>query len=104
MCCVRQSISRFRSHELKLFLNGAGSRGIAACEGALRVIDCAMPSPPSLFTEENIRIATELGIDLGLLEENLRLTPLERMEQHDACVRQIMETQEQLGVALSDDS
>jgi hypothetical protein len=42
--------------------------------------------------------AEELGIDLGLLEENLRLTPLERMRQHDHCVRQILAVQERLGV------
>jgi hypothetical protein len=43
--------------------------------------------------------ALELGIDLGLIDENLRLTPLERMRQHDRCVRQILAVQERLGVA-----
>jgi hypothetical protein len=43
--------------------------------------------------------AEELGIDLGLIDENLRLTPLERMRQHDRNVRQILAVQERLGVA-----
>ena len=42
--------------------------------------------------------ALELGIDLALLDENLRLTPLERMRQHDQCVRQIIAVQERIGV------
>ncbi len=46
--------------------------------------------------------ALELGIDLGLLDENLRLTPLERMRQHDECVRQILAVQERLGVPPDD--
>ena len=48
--------------------------------------------------------ALELGIDLGLIDENLRLTPLERMRQHDRCVRQILAVQERLGVAAHHES
>ena len=40
----------------------------------------------------------QLGFDLGLIDENLRLTPLERLRQHDECVRQILAMQERLGV------
>ncbi len=44
------------------------------------------------------RRAEKLGIDLALLEENLRLAPLERMRQHDRCVRQILTARRHLGV------
>lgn len=44
------------------------------------------------------RRAEELGIDLALLEENLRLAPMERMRQHDRCVRQILTVRKHLGV------
>ena len=47
------------------------------------------PAPGEL--PEDIRRRTErLGIDLGLLEENLRISPLERLCRHDRCVRQIL--------------
>ena len=42
--------------------------------------------------------AEELGIDLGLLEENLKLTPLERMRQHDRNLRQILAVRARLGI------
>jgi len=54
--------------------------------------------------DPHVRRALELGIDLGLIDENLRLTPLERMRQHDCCVRQILAVQERLGVASHDES
>jgi hypothetical protein len=41
--------------------------------------------------------ANELGIDLGLLKDNLRLTPLERMRRHDHAVRQILAVRQRLG-------
>lgn len=47
--------------------------------------------------------ARELGIDLSIIDENLRLTPLERMRQHDHCVRQIQAAQARLGVTPPDD-
>lgn len=56
---------------------------------------------PSLSIEDRAR---DLGIDLGLIDENLRLTPLERLRQHDRYVRQILALQERLGVINSDDS
>jgi len=45
------------------------------------------------------RRARELGIDLGLIAENLRMSPAGRMRQHDRCVRQVLAIQERLGVA-----
>ena len=59
-----------------------------------------MPEP----IDPQAQKAEELGIDLGLLDENLRLTPLERMRQHDRNVRQILAVQEHLGVARVMDS
>ncbi|MFT5410067.1 MAG: hypothetical protein ACI9NC_002794 [Verrucomicrobiales bacterium] len=59
-----------------------------------------MPEPIDLLAKK----VEALGIDLGLIDENLRLTPLERIRQHDRNVRQILAIQECLGVAhLSDD-
>jgi len=64
------------------------------------------PSPPQAPTTRDSveERARELGIDLGLIDENLRLTPLERMRQHDRCVRQILALQERLGVTSHDDA
>ncbi|MEO6846814.1 MAG: hypothetical protein ABI443_05175 [Chthoniobacterales bacterium] len=42
------------------------------------------------------RRAVEYGIDLSLLEENLKLTPLERMLRHDAAVEEIIKLQKQI--------
>ena len=38
--------------------------------------------------------ARELGIDLGLIDENLCLSPLERMRQHDENIRQVLAAEE----------
>ena len=48
--------------------------------------------------------AEEIGIDLGLLGENLCLTPFERMQQHDASVRRIIAAQKRLGIDDHDDT
>ena len=40
----------------------------------------------------------QLGIDLSLIDENLRLTPLERMRQHDQSVRQILAVRQRIGI------
>ena len=47
------------------------------------------------FSDQEVQDAEELGIDLGLLYENMKLTPTERAEQHDAVVAEMMEIQEQ---------
>lgn len=57
-----------------------------------------MPGTADPEREEWIRQAEELGIDWSLLEQNLLLTPLERMRQHNECVRQVMAARERLGV------
>jgi hypothetical protein len=49
-------------------------------------------APPRELTEAERR-AVEYGIDLSLIDENLRLTPLERIRQHDAAVGEILELQ-----------
>ena len=51
-----------------------------------------------------VRRAEELGIDLGLIDENLSLTPLERMRQHDENVRQIIAARKRLGISGSDET
>lgn len=51
--------------------------------------------------EEWKQCAETLGIDWTLFEENLRLSPLERLRQHDECVRQVMEARERLGASHS---
>jgi hypothetical protein len=43
--------------------------------------------------EDAITRAIAYGIDISLLEANLRLTPRQRMEQHDAAVQFVMELQ-----------
>jgi len=53
-----------------------------------------LSAPRSLgFTDQEVRDAEELGIDLGLLDENVKLTPSERAEQHDAIMAELMEIQ-----------
>ena len=54
---------------------------------------------PEQQSDPQTEKAEALGIDLGLIDENLRLTHLERMRQHDNAVRQILAAQERLGVA-----
>ena len=63
-----------------------------------------VPSQPPIAEDPELEHALKLGIDLGLIDENLRLTPLERMRQHDQCVRQIIAVQERLDVRPSDES
>lgn len=55
------------------------------------------------FSPEEKKRAEELGIDLGLIAENLALTPAQRAEQHDSCLRQVLEVQERLGVMPNHD-
>jgi|GEM_PF-2279399 len=50
------------------------------------------------------RRAEELGIDLGLLEENLALSPLARMRQHDESVRQVLAARQRLGIPDDDEA
>lgn len=38
--------------------------------------------------------AEEYGIDLSLLEDNLRLSPLERLQRHDAALRFAMKLEQ----------
>ena len=54
------------------------------------------PSEPRLkeeAPEDALARAIAYGIDISLLEANLRLTPRQRMEQHDDAVRFVMELQ-----------
>ena len=46
------------------------------------------------FTDEEVLEAKELGIDLGLLFENMQLTPTERACQHDDAVADMLEIQQ----------
>lgn len=48
------------------------------------------------FTDEEVREAGDLGIDLGLLFENMQLTPTERACQHDAVVAGMLEIQKKV--------
>ena len=72
------------------------------------MIQLVATTKPQHSTEDqldsDVRRSEEFGIDLGLLDENLRLTPLERMRQHDEYVRQIIAVQERLGVGSANES
>ncbi len=56
------------------------------------------PSLEDEWGREIVARAEMAGIDLGLLSENLRLTPLERMRQHDTSVRRILAARSHLGI------
>jgi len=55
------------------------------------------------FTAEEVTHAQKVGIDLGLLHENLQLTPAERADQHDAAVAEMLELQGSLTNAREPD-
>ena len=58
-----------------------------------------MVSPSKNPVEDpDVKRALELGIDLAQIDDNLRLTPLERMRQHDESVRQILAARAKLGI------
>ncbi len=63
-----------------------------------------VPSQTQIEQDPDAERALELGIDLSLIDENLHLTPLERMRQHDQCVRQMIAVQERIGVHPIDES
>ena len=67
----------------------------------------ALGSLPSVLYEgdnKELNQAIALGIDVGLIEENLSLTPLERMRQHDECVRQVLAARERLVILEDEDA
>lgn len=45
-----------------------------------------------------LRRARDYGIDLSLLEENLRLSPRERMRRHDEAVSEIVRLQHRISI------